>query len=78
MFQNKVVVITGGANGIVQCIAEEFKSQGEGLHHRYRARRSFCGGSGGQGYAGGLCPVRDPGAWACGCAGKQRRWSYQP
>ena len=28
MFQNKVVVITGGANGIGQCIAEEFKSQG--------------------------------------------------
>ena len=28
MFQNKVVVISGGANGIGQCIAEEFKSQG--------------------------------------------------
>ena len=28
MFQNKVVVITGGANGIGRCIAEEFRSQG--------------------------------------------------
>lgn len=28
MFQNNVVVITGGANGIGQCIAKEFKSQG--------------------------------------------------
>ena len=24
MFQNKVIVITGGANGIGKCIAEEF------------------------------------------------------
>ena len=28
MFENKVVVITGGANGIGRCIAEEFRSQG--------------------------------------------------
>ena len=28
MFENKVVVITGGANGIGRCIAEEFQSQG--------------------------------------------------
>lgn len=28
MFQNKVVVITGGANGIGRCIADEFRSQG--------------------------------------------------
>ena len=28
MFQNKVVVITGGAGGIGKCIAEEFKKQG--------------------------------------------------
>ena len=28
MFQNKVVVITGGANGIGQCIAEEFRKNG--------------------------------------------------
>ena len=28
MFQNKVVVITGGAHGIGQCIAEEFRKQG--------------------------------------------------
>ena len=28
MFQNKIVVITGGAKGIGRCIAEEFRSQG--------------------------------------------------
>ena len=28
MFENKVVVITGGANGIGRCIAEDFRSQG--------------------------------------------------
>ena len=28
MFQNKVIVITGGANGIGKCIAEEFAKQG--------------------------------------------------
>lgn len=28
MFKNKVVVITGGANGIGKCIAEEFRKQG--------------------------------------------------
>ena len=28
MFRNKVIVITGGANGIGKCIAEEFKKQG--------------------------------------------------
>ena len=28
MFQNKVVVITGGAHGIGKCIAEEFQKQG--------------------------------------------------
>ena len=27
MFQNKIVVITGGANGIGKCIAEEFRKQ---------------------------------------------------
>ena len=28
MFQNKVIVITGGAGGIGKCIVEEFKKQG--------------------------------------------------
>ena len=28
MFQNKVIVITGGAGGIGRCIAEEFRKQG--------------------------------------------------
>ena len=27
-FQDKVIVITGGANGIGKCIAEEFEAQG--------------------------------------------------
>ena len=32
MFQNKVIVITGGAGGIGKCIAEEFAKQGAIVH----------------------------------------------
>jgi len=32
MFQNKVIVITGGAGGIGKCIAEEFQKQGAIVH----------------------------------------------
>ena len=32
MFQNKVVVVTGGAGGIGKCIAEEFRKQGAHVH----------------------------------------------
>ena len=28
MFQNKIVVVTGGAQGIGKCIADEFRRQG--------------------------------------------------
>ena len=32
MFQNKVVVITGGARGIGQCIAQQFRAAGAKVH----------------------------------------------
>ena len=32
MFQNKVVVITGGAQGIGSCIAEQFRAEGARVH----------------------------------------------
>ena len=51
MFQNKVTVITGGANGIGKCIAEEFQKNGahvcvidqsEGDHYVERRRYAEC------------------------------------
>ena len=32
MFKDKVVIVTGGANGIGRCIADEFRSQGAVVH----------------------------------------------
>ena len=32
MFKDKVVIVTGGANGIGRCIADEFRSQGAMVH----------------------------------------------